>query len=70
MILLLFFSNRCCSISSIVVAVSVFVTNVSNYVFLLLFGTAAAKFGVVAADVVVIGTAVSVHGVTTVLWCC
>ena len=34
------------------------------------FDTAAAKVNVGAADVVVIGTAISVRGVTTVLWCC
>ena len=34
------------------------------------FDTATAKVVVVAADVVVIATAVGVLGVTTVLWCC
>ena len=34
------------------------------------YDTAAAKVGVIAVDVVVIDTGVSVFGVTTALWCC
>ena len=40
------------------------------YVVPVAFDTDAANVGVVAADVVVIATAVGVLGVTTVLWCC
>ena len=40
------------------------------YVVPVAFDTAAANISVDAADVVVIGTAVSVRGVTTVLWRC
>ena len=40
------------------------------YVVPVAFDTAAAKVGVVAADVVIIATAASVLGVATVLWCC
>ena len=51
-------------------ALSVVVTYVSKFCFSFALNTAAAKFGVGAADVAVIGTAVSTRGVATVLWCC
>ena len=71
--LLLFFSSCCCVISSVAataVAVSVVVDNVSNLCVPVAYDTADAKFVFGAADVVGIGNAVSVRGVTTVLCCC